>query len=71
LGKIIFLSHGESFLHAQIVDWKLDILRFPMLLSNLHLELGKAVKSSPQDEASFSKIFQNVLFWLKGQIRLG
>jgi hypothetical protein len=42
-----------------------------MVLSDLHLELGKAVKSSPQDEASFSEIFQNVLFWSKGQIRLG
>ena len=44
---------------------------FPMVFSYMHLELGKAAKSPPQDEASFSEIFQNVLFWSKGQIRLG
>ena len=42
-----------------------------MLLSDMHLKVGKAVKNPPQDEASFSEIFQNVLFWSKGQIRLG
>ena len=46
--KIKFLSHGESFLHAWIVDWHLEILIFPMVLSNLHLELRKVVKISLQ-----------------------
>ena len=42
-----------------------------MVLSYLNLDLGKVVKIPPQDEESFSEIFQNVLFWSKGQIRLG
>ena len=42
-----------------------------MVPSDIHLEVGKVVESPPQYEASFSEIFQNVLFWSKGQIRLG
>ena len=62
LGKIKFLSRGESILHVWIVDWHLEILIFPMVLSDLFLELGKVVKIHPQYEASFSNKFQNELF---------
>jgi hypothetical protein len=44
LGKINFLNRGMSVLHVQIVDFHLQIIRFPMVQSDLDLELGKLVK---------------------------
>jgi hypothetical protein len=49
LVKINFLSHGISVSHVPIVDRHLQIVRFPMVQSDLDLELGKLVKISLQD----------------------
>ena len=60
--KIKFLSHGESVLHTGIVDRHLQILIFPMVLSNMHLEFGKLVKCSLQDQASFFQKCQFIFY---------
>ena len=37
-----------SILDVQIVDFDLQIIRYPLVLSYLNLELGKAVEIDPQ-----------------------
>jgi len=49
LGKINFLSHKISVSHVPIVDRHLQIVGFPMVQSDLDLEIGKIVKISLQD----------------------
>ena len=51
LEKIDFLSRPMSVLHVQIVDFDLQIISYPLVLSDLNLEFGKAVKIAPQDHA--------------------
>jgi hypothetical protein len=53
--KTIFLSLGEAIFRVRIVDRHLHILIFPVVSSEFHLELGKAVKSPPTDEVRFQK----------------
>ena len=48
LEKINFLSHPMSILDVQIVDFDLQIIRYPLVLSYLNLELGKVVEIAPQ-----------------------
>ena len=55
LEKIDFLSRPMSVLHVQIVDFDLQIISYPLVLSDLNLEFGKAVKISPQDHAISAK----------------
>ena len=38
-----------SILDVQIVNFDLQIISYPLVLSDLNLELGKAVETSPQD----------------------
>jgi hypothetical protein len=38
-----------SILAVQIVDFDLRIVSYPLVLSDLNLEFGKAVKMAPQD----------------------
>ena len=52
-----------SILHVQIVDFDLQIISYPLVLSDLNLDLGKAVEISPQDhmilaENSFNPLLQ-------------
>ena len=37
-----------SILDVQIVDFDLQIISYPLVLSDLNLELGKAVETAPQ-----------------------
>jgi hypothetical protein len=48
--KTIFLHFGEAIFRVRIVDRHLQILIFPVVYSEFHLELGKVVKSPPKDE---------------------
>ena len=45
-----------SVLHVRIVDFDLQIISYPLVLSDLNLEFGKAVKIAPQDHAISAKI---------------
>jgi hypothetical protein len=49
LEKIDFLSRPMSILHVRIVDFDLQIISYPLVLSDFNLELGKAVEIAPQD----------------------
>ena len=43
LEKINLLSRPMSVLHVQIVDFDIQIIRYPVVLLDLDLDLGKAV----------------------------
>jgi hypothetical protein len=53
--KTIFLSAGEAIFRVQIVNRHLQILSFPVVSSEFHLDLGKAVKSPSKGEVRFQK----------------
>ena len=55
LEKIDFLSRPMSVLHVRIVDFDLQITSYPLVLSYLNLEFGKAVEISLQDHAISAK----------------
>ena len=61
LEKINFLSHPMSILDVQIVDFDLQVISYPLVLSDLNLELGKAVKTSPQDHVISAENSSNSL----------
>jgi len=44
-----------SVLQVRIVDFDLQIISYPLVLPYWNLELGKAVKISPQDHAISAK----------------
>jgi hypothetical protein len=46
--KIDFLSRPMSILAVQIVDFDLRIVSYPLVLSDLNLEFGKAIEMAPQ-----------------------
>jgi hypothetical protein len=47
-GKNYFLSRPMSILAVQIVDFDPRIVSYPLVLSDLNLEFGKAVEMAPQ-----------------------
>ena len=57
LEKINFLNRPMSVLHVRIVDFDLQIISYPLVLPDLNLEFGKAVKISPQYHVISAKIF--------------
>ena len=56
LEKIDFLNRLMSVLDVRIVDFDLQIISYPLVLLDLNLEFGKAVKISLQDHSISAKI---------------
>jgi hypothetical protein len=50
-----------SILHVQIVDFDLQIISYLLVLSDLNLELGKAVEISPQNHVISAENSSNPL----------
>jgi hypothetical protein len=59
--KIDFLHRPMSILAVQIVDFDLQNLSYPLVLSDLNLEFGKAVKIAPQDHVVSAENSSNFL----------
>ena len=62
--KTIFLSLGESIFCVLIVYQHLHILCFPLVSSELHLELGKIAIIPPKIWGSFSEMWHFLLCWV-------
>ena len=50
-----------SILHVRIVDFDLQLISYPLVLSDLSLELGKAIEISPQHHVISA---ENSSMWL-------
>jgi len=59
--QIDFLSRPMSILGVQIVDFDLQNISSPLMLSDLKLEFGKATEMAPQDHVVSAENSSNFL----------